>query len=126
MRPRRKQDAAPRPASGYNVLRQVRRVHLRAGREMIGAEHLRRVVDGLRQQFVALHGHDALLPRRMLFPMSQSLFPRLIASPALPDAPLLRASLLAAVCVLYVCGFRKAELVAYLPHRATWLTRASL
>eukprot|EP00965_Chrysotila_dentata_P125169 4137397-Pleurochrysis_carterae.AAC.1 len=42
MRPRRKQDAAPNPASGYNVLRQVRRVHLRAGREMIGAEHLRR------------------------------------------------------------------------------------
>eukprot|EP00965_Chrysotila_dentata_P095802 3166830-Pleurochrysis_carterae.AAC.1 len=30
------------------------------------------------------------------------------------------------MCVLYVSGFRKAELVAYLPYRATWLTRASL
>eukprot|EP00965_Chrysotila_dentata_P254351 6211840-Pleurochrysis_carterae.AAC.6 len=30
------------------------------------------------------------------------------------------------MCVLYVSGFRKAELVAYLPERATWLTRASL
>eukprot|EP00965_Chrysotila_dentata_P144318 4766938-Pleurochrysis_carterae.AAC.1 len=64
MRPRRKQDAAPRPAPGYTVLRQVRRVHLRAGREIIGAEHLRRAVNGLRQQLVALHGHEALLPRR--------------------------------------------------------------
>eukprot|EP00965_Chrysotila_dentata_P052738 1749712-Pleurochrysis_carterae.AAC.1 len=71
MRPRRKQDAAPRPASGYNVLRQVRRVHRRAGREMVGAEHLRRAVDGLRQQFVVLHGHEALLPRRK-FPMSHA------------------------------------------------------
>eukprot|EP00965_Chrysotila_dentata_P164449 5429662-Pleurochrysis_carterae.AAC.2 len=47
MRPRRRQDVAPRPASGYNVLRQVRRVHLRAGRDMVKAEHLRRAVDGL-------------------------------------------------------------------------------
>eukprot|EP00965_Chrysotila_dentata_P071488 2361879-Pleurochrysis_carterae.AAC.1 len=125
MRPRRKQDAAPKPASGYNVLRQVRRAHLRAGREMIGDEHLRRAVDGLRQQFVAFHGHEALLPRRK-FPMSHSLFHSLVASPALPDAPLLRASLLSAMCVLYVSGFRKAGLVAYMPHRATWLTRASL
>eukprot|EP00965_Chrysotila_dentata_P177751 5871622-Pleurochrysis_carterae.AAC.1 len=58
--------------------------------------------------------------------MSHALFHRLIASPALPEAPLLRASLLAAMCVLYISGFRKAELVAHLPHRATWLTRASL
>eukprot|EP00965_Chrysotila_dentata_P150631 4976110-Pleurochrysis_carterae.AAC.1 len=54
---------------------------------MIGAEHLRRAVDGLRQQFVALHGHEALLPRRK-FPMSHALLQRLIASPALPEAPL--------------------------------------
>eukprot|EP00965_Chrysotila_dentata_P093725 3097802-Pleurochrysis_carterae.AAC.1 len=65
---------------------------------MVGAEHLRRAVDGLRQQFVALHGHEALLLRRK-FPMSHALFHRLIASPALPEAPLLRASLLAAMCV---------------------------
>eukprot|EP00965_Chrysotila_dentata_P121421 4014058-Pleurochrysis_carterae.AAC.1 len=30
------------------------------------------------------------------------------------------------MCVLYISGFCKAELVAYLPERATWLTRASL
>eukprot|EP00965_Chrysotila_dentata_P137924 4562043-Pleurochrysis_carterae.AAC.1 len=65
---------------------------------MVGAEHLRRAVDGLRQQFVALHGHEALLPPRK-FPMSHALFHRLIASPAPPEAPLLRASLLAAMCV---------------------------
>eukprot|EP00965_Chrysotila_dentata_P112289 3712329-Pleurochrysis_carterae.AAC.1 len=94
MRPRRSRDAGPRPASGYNVLRQVRRVHLCAGREMIKADHLRREADGLQQQFVALHGHDALLPRRK-FPMSNAFFHRLIASSALPEAPLLRASLLA-------------------------------
>eukprot|EP00965_Chrysotila_dentata_P155343 5132083-Pleurochrysis_carterae.AAC.1 len=63
MRPRRRQDAAPKPASSYNVLRQVRRVHLRAGRDMVRAEHLRRAVEGLQQQFVLLHGHEALLPR---------------------------------------------------------------
>eukprot|EP00965_Chrysotila_dentata_P127488 4216178-Pleurochrysis_carterae.AAC.1 len=90
MRPRRSRDAAPRPASGYNVLRQVRRVHLRADREMIKADHLRRAVDGLQQQFVALHGNEALLPRRKL-PMSNALVRRLLASSALPEAPLLRA-----------------------------------
>eukprot|EP00965_Chrysotila_dentata_P011576 378915-Pleurochrysis_carterae.AAC.1 len=64
MRPSRRQDVAPRPASGYNVLRQVRRAHLRAGRDMVKAEHLRRAGHGLQQQFVVLHGHEALLPRR--------------------------------------------------------------
>eukprot|EP00965_Chrysotila_dentata_P098923 3271848-Pleurochrysis_carterae.AAC.2 len=49
MHPRRRQDVAPRPASGYNALRQVRRVHLRASRDMVKAEHLRRAVDGLQQ-----------------------------------------------------------------------------
>eukprot|EP00965_Chrysotila_dentata_P166470 5496156-Pleurochrysis_carterae.AAC.1 len=93
MRPRRSRDAATRPASGYNVLRQVRRVHLRAGRETIEADHLRGAVDGLQQQFVALHGHEALLPK-WKFPMSNALFHRLIGSSALPEAPLLRASLL--------------------------------
>eukprot|EP00965_Chrysotila_dentata_P081883 2702645-Pleurochrysis_carterae.AAC.1 len=80
------------------LLRQVRRVHLRAGREMIKAEHLRRAFDSLQQQFVALHGHEALLPQRK-FPMSHYLFHRLIACSALPEAPLLRASLLATMCV---------------------------
>eukprot|EP00965_Chrysotila_dentata_P075614 2497250-Pleurochrysis_carterae.AAC.2 len=112
MRPKRKQDVAPRPASRYNVLRQVQRVHLRAGRDMVKAEHLRRAVDGLQEQFVVLHGHEALLPRRK-FPMSNALFHRLIASSAMPEAPLLRASLLATLCPLYVSGFRKAELIAY-------------
>eukprot|EP00965_Chrysotila_dentata_P000574 18688-Pleurochrysis_carterae.AAC.1 len=101
MRPRRRQDAAPRPASGYNVLRQARRVHLRAGRDMVRAEHLRCAVDGLQQQFVLLHGHEALLPRRK-FPTSNALFHRLIASSAMPEATLLRASLLATLCLLYV------------------------
>eukprot|EP00965_Chrysotila_dentata_P090066 2972477-Pleurochrysis_carterae.AAC.1 len=68
---------------------------------MIKAEHLRRAVDGLQQQFVARHGHEALLPRRK-FPMSNALFHRLIASSALPEAPLLRTSLLAVLCLLYV------------------------
>eukprot|EP00965_Chrysotila_dentata_P177217 5852902-Pleurochrysis_carterae.AAC.2 len=104
MRPRRKQDVAPRPASGYNVRRQVRRVHLRAGRDMVKAEHLRRALDGLQQQFVVLHGHEALLPRRK-FPMSQARFHRLTASSAMPEAPLLCASLLATLCLLYVSGF---------------------
>eukprot|EP00965_Chrysotila_dentata_P247955 6208053-Pleurochrysis_carterae.AAC.1 len=46
--------------------------------------------------------------------MPHNLFHRLsIASSALPEAPLLRASLLATMCVLYVSGFRKADLVAY-------------
>eukprot|EP00965_Chrysotila_dentata_P163623 5402733-Pleurochrysis_carterae.AAC.3 len=90
--------------------------------------HLRRAVDGLRQQFVALqlHGHEALLSPRRKFPMSHNLFHRLIASTALPEAPLFRASFLATMCGLYVSGLRKAELVVYLPERATWLTRASL
>eukprot|EP00965_Chrysotila_dentata_P160929 5313720-Pleurochrysis_carterae.AAC.1 len=35
----------------------------------------------------------------------------LIASSAMPEAPHLRASLLATLCLLYVSGFRKAELV---------------
>eukprot|EP00965_Chrysotila_dentata_P072120 2382958-Pleurochrysis_carterae.AAC.1 len=64
MRPIRKQDAAPRPALGYAALRQVRRVHLRAGRDTIKAEYLRRAVDGLQQQSILLHGHQPLLPRR--------------------------------------------------------------
>eukprot|EP00965_Chrysotila_dentata_P212644 6187156-Pleurochrysis_carterae.AAC.6 len=58
--------------------------------------------------------------------MSHNLFHRLVASSALPEASLLRASLMATMCVLYVSGFRKADRVAYLPERATWLTRASL
>eukprot|EP00965_Chrysotila_dentata_P022675 750907-Pleurochrysis_carterae.AAC.1 len=58
--------------------------------------------------------------------MSNALFHRLIASSAKPGAPLLRASLLATLCLLYVSGYRKAELIAYLPERKTWLTRASL
>eukprot|EP00965_Chrysotila_dentata_P057273 1899599-Pleurochrysis_carterae.AAC.1 len=45
----------------------------------------------------------------------------------MPEAPLLRASLLATLLyLLYISGFRKAELIAYLPERKTWLTRASL
>eukprot|EP00965_Chrysotila_dentata_P169694 5601289-Pleurochrysis_carterae.AAC.1 len=59
--------------------------------------------------------------------MSNALFHRLIASSAMPEVPLhLRASLLATLCLFYVGGFRKAELVSYLPERKTWLTRASL
>eukprot|EP00965_Chrysotila_dentata_P007675 250223-Pleurochrysis_carterae.AAC.2 len=104
MRPRRKQDAAPRAASGYNVLRQVRRVHLQASREMIKVEHLRRAVDGLQQQFVALRGHESFLPR-CKFPMPHDLFHCLIASSALSKAPLLRASLLDTMCVLYSVAF---------------------
>eukprot|EP00965_Chrysotila_dentata_P121065 4004077-Pleurochrysis_carterae.AAC.1 len=92
---------------------------------MIKAEHLRRAVDGLQQQFVFLHGHKALLPRRR-FPMSHNLIHRVIAPFALPEAPLLRASLLAMMCVLHASGFRKAELVVYLPERAMRLTRTSL
>eukprot|EP00965_Chrysotila_dentata_P031019 1032798-Pleurochrysis_carterae.AAC.6 len=68
MRPRCRQDAVPKPASGYNILRQVIwPVHLRAGRDMVKAEHLRRAVDGLQHQFVALHEHEALLLRRRCF-----------------------------------------------------------
>eukprot|EP00965_Chrysotila_dentata_P050161 1661821-Pleurochrysis_carterae.AAC.1 len=67
---------------------------------MVRAEHLRRAVEGLQQQLVLLHGHEALLPRRK-FPMSNALFHSLIASSALPEAPLLRASLLATLCLLY-------------------------
>eukprot|EP00965_Chrysotila_dentata_P198163 6178624-Pleurochrysis_carterae.AAC.5 len=48
------------------------------------------------------------------------------ASSALLEEQLLRASFLAMLCVFYVSGFRKAELVAYLPERATRLTRASV
>eukprot|EP00965_Chrysotila_dentata_P018061 600068-Pleurochrysis_carterae.AAC.1 len=80
---------------------------------MIGAERLRRAVDGLRQQFIALHGHEALLPPRKFSMSHINLFCLLIASPALPEAPFFRASLLATMCVLYVSGFHKAELVAY-------------
>eukprot|EP00965_Chrysotila_dentata_P131970 4363179-Pleurochrysis_carterae.AAC.1 len=58
--------------------------------------------------------------------MSNALFHSLIASSTLPEAPLLRASLLATLFLLYVSGFCKAELVAYLPERNPWLTRASL
>eukprot|EP00965_Chrysotila_dentata_P094710 3132053-Pleurochrysis_carterae.AAC.1 len=58
--------------------------------------------------------------------MSNALFHSLIASSAIPEAPLLRASLLVTLCLLYVSDFRKAELVAYLPERKTWLTRALL
>eukprot|EP00965_Chrysotila_dentata_P243996 6205722-Pleurochrysis_carterae.AAC.1 len=61
---------------------------------------------------------------------SPCLTPSFIASSppasALPEAPLLRASLLAVLCLLYVSGFRKAELIVYIPDRATWLTRALL
>eukprot|EP00965_Chrysotila_dentata_P254289 6211822-Pleurochrysis_carterae.AAC.7 len=125
MHPRHKQDAAPKPASGYTVIRQVRRVHLRAGRDsMVKAEQLRRAVDGLHQRFF-FHAHEALLPRRK-YPMSNAHFHRFITSLALPEAPLLRASLLAKLCLLYVSGFCKAELTAYLPERTTLLTRASL
>eukprot|EP00965_Chrysotila_dentata_P065107 2158158-Pleurochrysis_carterae.AAC.2 len=87
---------------------------------MIKAEHLRRAVDGLQQQFVALHGPEALLRNssRRKLSMSRALFYRLIASPALPEAPLLRAGLLVTMCVLYVSGFCKAELVACLPGRS--------
>eukprot|EP00965_Chrysotila_dentata_P239878 6203364-Pleurochrysis_carterae.AAC.1 len=58
--------------------------------------------------------------------MYNAFFQRLIASSALPEASLLRANLLAVLFLLFVSGFRKAELIAYLPDRATWLTRASL
>eukprot|EP00965_Chrysotila_dentata_P064542 2140194-Pleurochrysis_carterae.AAC.2 len=72
---------------------------------MIKSEHLQQAVDGLQQRFVAKHGHEALLPRRKL-----------------------RASFAATLCclLLYLSGFRKAELVAYMPERATLFTGASL
>eukprot|EP00965_Chrysotila_dentata_P088239 2913730-Pleurochrysis_carterae.AAC.1 len=60
------------------------------------------------------------------FPMFNALFHRLLASSAMPEAPLLRTSLLATLCLLYVSSFCNAELIAYLPERKTWLTRASL
>eukprot|EP00965_Chrysotila_dentata_P138940 4595102-Pleurochrysis_carterae.AAC.1 len=50
--------------------------------------------------------------------------PRCFLSPARSPTP--RASLLATLCLLYVSGFRKAGLIANLPERGTWLTRASL
>eukprot|EP00965_Chrysotila_dentata_P058246 1931271-Pleurochrysis_carterae.AAC.2 len=60
----------------------------------------------------------------------RSLTPSFIASLLPLPCPRLRCfvpALLAVLCLLlYVSGFCKAELIAYLPDRATWLTRASL
>eukprot|EP00965_Chrysotila_dentata_P194222 6176235-Pleurochrysis_carterae.AAC.1 len=106
MRLRRKQDAAPRPASGYNVLRQVRRVHLRAGRDMVKAEHLRRTVDGLQQRLsrsTATRPSFRGVSSPCQMPSSTASSP---PQPSLPEAQLLRASLLATLCLLYLSGFR--------------------
>eukprot|EP00965_Chrysotila_dentata_P260715 6214010-Pleurochrysis_carterae.AAC.4 len=62
--------------------------------------------------------------QRRKFPLARTLFFRLIASPALPFAPLLRASLVAMLYVLYASAFRKAELVACMLERKTWLRQA--
>eukprot|EP00965_Chrysotila_dentata_P262994 6214728-Pleurochrysis_carterae.AAC.4 len=127
MYPRHNQDAAPRSASGYNVLAAGS-----ADASTRGQRHDQSKVPASRSGrpstaiiFAVLHGHKANLPRRK-FPMSITLFYRLIALPAFPKSSLLCASLLAILCLLYVSGFRKVELIAYLPERATWLMRASL
>eukprot|EP00965_Chrysotila_dentata_P014844 491282-Pleurochrysis_carterae.AAC.2 len=62
MRLRSKASLAPKSASDFNVLRQGRRVHLRAGRKMAKSEHLQQAVHGLQQRFVAVHGHKAFSP----------------------------------------------------------------
>eukprot|EP00965_Chrysotila_dentata_P170471 5627257-Pleurochrysis_carterae.AAC.1 len=92
---------------------------------MIKAEHLRRAVDGLQQQFVVLHRHEALLSRRK-FSMPNALSHRLLASSAMPESP---ASSRKPPCYALSAlrqWFSQSRAHRVFVGRKTWLTRALL
>eukprot|EP00965_Chrysotila_dentata_P006130 200484-Pleurochrysis_carterae.AAC.1 len=120
MRPRRKQNAAPRPASGYNVLGQVRRVHLCAGREVIKTD------TGV-ARWMAFN--SSLLPCTAKKSSFQGAGSRCLVtslsslSRGRPPCPKPRFFALASsrrsASSRVVGLFCKAELIAYLPEQAT-------
>ena len=131
MQPRSHVDPAPRPRSGFQVLLQVRRVHQLLEVPMVPFRAVRACLNGLLRQFIRRHGAEALIPRRKK-PMHHGLFMLLLSLTAVrvgtlhwTATGLFGHSLRAVICLMYVTGFRKAELVDH-GEGLTYLTRSSL
>jgi integrase len=68
---------AAKPSSVMNVLRGCRRAHARQGVDTVSLASAVRATQGLLRQYVALHGVDALLPKRKE-PLTNSMIKRLL------------------------------------------------
>ena len=125
-----------KPQSAFNMVLAVRRIHARLGCPMEILPGVRRVLAALVKKFIALHGPDAILPRRKE-PLDA---PRIARILALADgtrisarntidwkAPLFRV-FKALLCSGFAAAFRKAELIPASCETDVnqYLTRASI
>ena len=108
----------PRPASALQMLRGVRRVHIkRMGIAPVSLTSAVQVCEGLMREYVETHGPEALLPERKE-PLTRQLIIQLLtlaAGTKFPGAPPVDYSehpwvaIRAMMATLAQCGFRKAE-----------------
>ena len=116
IQPRSKSSKAAKPASAYNMVDGVRRVHRRAGIFMVSTKQLTMVLNGITAAHVAEHGSESLLPNRKN-PIGPALTRRILATPAgttlgartLDWSDTLFLNLGAMFALAQSTGFRKAE-----------------
>ena len=114
--PRSKDSPAVKPASAYNMVAAVRRVHRRRGLTMVPATQLSATMNSLHRRYVAEHGYDSLVPARKE-PIDSHLTRVLLST---PTGTRLGGSVLDWETPLFLCiggacalasstGFRKSE-----------------
>ena len=128
---KKKVSPGAKPQSGFNVLLAIRRIHTVLGVMLVSLKYVRMTLRGLLQRFVRVHGHEALLPDRK-WPLPFEVFIGLIqlrqvkfGATVWHADSLFGLSTIAALCLLYASGFRKAEIT---DHGAglSYLTRSSV
>ena len=125
-----------KPQSAFNMVLAVRRIHARLGCPMEILPGVRRVLEALVKKFIALHGADAILPKRKE-PLDAHRIARMLAvadgtklgTRTTVDwkTPLFRV-VKALTCTGFAAAFRKAELIPASSDTSPnhYLTRASV
>ena len=116
IQPRSKSSKAAKPASAYQMVDGVRRVHRRGGIFMVSTKELTMMMNGLTAAYVAEHGSESLLPQRKN-PIGPDLTRRLLSTPTgtvlgsktLDWSDALFLNLGAMFALGESTGFRKAE-----------------
>ena len=134
MRPRRSRNQRARPKSALNVVGGVRRIHQRAGIDMVSSVALGTALKGLNRQYLRAEGHNGALLAERKEPLPNDEAALMLS---VPNGTVMRGwsvdwgsapgvSFRAALCAGRQGGFRKADVASldeYEPHE---MARANL
>ena len=84
MKPRKKSDPAAKPASAYQVFLGAKRVHRRAGYQMIDGEMVVDAMKAMNKRFIAKHGYRSLVTKRGE-PLTRSMIVKFLSEEYMPQ-----------------------------------------